>query len=231
MDKAGNKAPGRAITSGSDFLQLNIAEAPAGGRCDWLTSQLRTAIADGRLPIGSKLPASRTLAGELGVSRGVVTEAYQRLSEDGHVTGRGRGGTVVVAASAALSGPAGPWQPGGPRGGAAADAVPAGGAGVAAGRARAAAVAGSAAGRTGAAGAREVGASSAGAGAAGAGAADVDAAGVATADMFAAEVFAVEPGAEVFDSLRAIPARIDLSPGVPDLAAFPRAARDRKSVV
>src|SRR5262249_14287053 len=48
------------------------------------------------------------------------------------------------------------------------------------------------------------------------------------AEVFAgalgAEVFAGALGAEVFDSLRAIPARIDLSPGVPDLAAFPRAA-------
>src|SRR5215475_8478667 len=117
MGKAGNGAADRAVTSGSDFLQLDIAEAPPGGRCDWLTSRLRTAIADGRLPIGSRLPASRTLAGELGVSRGVVTEAYQRLSEDGHVTGRGRGGTTVVAAPGALPSHAEPWQPGGPRGG------------------------------------------------------------------------------------------------------------------
>ena len=43
--------------------------------------------------MGSKLPASRTLATELGVSRGVVTEAYQRLAEDGQVTARGRAGT------------------------------------------------------------------------------------------------------------------------------------------
>ena len=32
------------------------------------------------------------------------------------------------------------------------------------------------------------------------------------------------PGTEVFEALRAVPSRIDLSPGVPDLAAFPRAA-------
>jgi GntR family transcriptional regulator/MocR family aminotransferase len=32
------------------------------------------------------------------------------------------------------------------------------------------------------------------------------------------------PGAAVFEALRAIPCRIDLSPGVPDLAAFPRSA-------
>ncbi|KAA2258161.1 PLP-dependent aminotransferase family protein [Solihabitans fulvus] len=37
-------------------------------------------------------------------------------------------------------------------------------------------------------------------------------------------VFGGTPGADVFDALRAAPAKIDLSPGVPDLAAFPRGA-------
>jgi GntR family transcriptional regulator / MocR family aminotransferase len=89
----------RSITSGgSDFLQLDVGQAPPGGRGVWLAARLRQAIADGRLPVGSLLPATRVLAVELGVSRGVVTDAYQRLVEDGHVAGRGRGGTVVVAA-------------------------------------------------------------------------------------------------------------------------------------
>ncbi|WP_049567924.1 PLP-dependent aminotransferase family protein, partial [Streptomyces sp. SBT349] len=39
-----------------------------------------------------------------------------------------------------------------------------------------------------------------------------------------AAVFAHAPGEDAFDALRAAPARIDLTPGVPDLAAFPRAA-------
>lgn len=34
--------------------------------------------------------------------------------------------------------------------------------------------------------------------------------------------FGAAPGADVFDALRATPARIDLSPGLPDLGAFPR---------
>ena len=67
------------------------------------------------------------------------------------------------------------------------------------------------------------GAHAVGAQAVGTRAAGTAAVGAATAEVSAA-VFAAEPGAEVFDSLRAIPARIDLSPGVPDLAAFPRAA-------
>ncbi|MFV2121595.1 PLP-dependent aminotransferase family protein, partial [Streptomyces sp. Act-28] len=37
-------------------------------------------------------------------------------------------------------------------------------------------------------------------------------------------VFAAAPGADVFDAMRTARARIDLSPGLPDLTAFPRAA-------
>lgn len=99
MNRAKHRQSDRAITSGgSDFLQLDIGQAPPGGRGVWLATRLRQAIADGHLPVGSLLPATRVLAAELGVSRGVVTDAYQRLVEDGQVAGRGRGGTVVVAA-------------------------------------------------------------------------------------------------------------------------------------
>ncbi|MEU8436733.1 PLP-dependent aminotransferase family protein [Streptomyces sp. NPDC029216] len=136
------EGPGDRSISGSDFLQLDIGQAPPGSRTAWLAGRLRAAIADGTLPVGSRLPASRVLAAELRVSRGLVTEAYQRLAETGQVAGRGRGGTVVVAAP--------PPPPAGTAG-----AAPRGGA---------------------------------------------------------------------VDALRAVPCRIDLSPGVPDLTAFPRTA-------
>ncbi|MFD9673954.1 GntR family transcriptional regulator, partial [Streptomyces sp. NPDC059981] len=93
-------------TTGSDFLQLDIGQAPPGGRTEWLAERLRAAIADGTLPVGSRLPAGRALAAELRVSRGLVTEAYQRLAETGQVAGRGRGGTVVVAAPPGGTAPA-----------------------------------------------------------------------------------------------------------------------------
>ncbi|WP_229399247.1 MocR-like pyridoxine biosynthesis transcription factor PdxR [Micromonospora okii] len=136
--------------AGSDFLQLDIAHAPPGGRADWLAGRLRAAVADGRIPVGGRLPATRVLAADLGVSRGVVVEAYQRLAEEGHVVGRGRGGTIVVAAPPATV----------------------------ATRARRPAP---------------------------------------------ATTFPATPGTDVFDAIRTAPARIDLTPGVPDLAAFPRA--------
>lgn len=158
MHRSNGDEPDRAITRGSDFLQLDPADAPPGGLSDWLARRLRDAIADGRLPVGGRLPPTRALAAELRVSRGVVTEAYQRLVDDGHIAGRGRAGTVVVAAPAA-PGP-------GP-----AEGVP--------------------------------------------------------LTPPAAAPFPGEPGADAFDALRAAPARIDLTPGVPDLSAFPRAAWQR----
>ncbi|MEC3982370.1 winged helix-turn-helix domain-containing protein, partial [Amycolatopsis sp. H20-H5] len=88
---------------GADFLQLDVGDAPSGRLSAWLAQRLRLAISDGRLPVGSRLPATRVLAADLRVSRGVVTEAYQRLTDDGHVAGRGRGGTIVVAAPVAVA--------------------------------------------------------------------------------------------------------------------------------
>jgi GntR family transcriptional regulator / MocR family aminotransferase len=166
MSRSKHDQAERSITTGSDFLQLNATDAPARGRADWLTRQLRLAISDGRLPVGAVLPASRVLAADLGISRGVVTEAYQRLSEDGHVAGRGRGGTTVVAAPAPTPAPRPPAVAGPPP------------------------------------------------------LASASAASASAANT----VFAAMPGGDVFDSLRAVSARIDLSPGVPDLASFPRAA-------
>ncbi|QEV18188.1 PLP-dependent aminotransferase family protein [Streptomyces alboniger] len=149
----------------SDFLQLDPRDAPRGGLGEWLAREIRGAIADGRLTTGSKLPATRALADELGVSRGVVTEAYRRLTEDGHVAGRGRGGTVVVAAP--------PPRPAGRRDGPPGAPAP------------------------------------------------------------RADLFTTPPDLGIFDAIRTTPARIDLSPGLPDLSAFPRAAwlRAERSVL
>jgi GntR family transcriptional regulator / MocR family aminotransferase len=92
--------------TGADFLQLDPARAPAHGLADWLTGQLRAGVTDGRLPVGSRLPSTRGLAGQLGVSRGVVVEAYQRLVDEGLVGGRRGAGTTVLATTRAAAEPA-----------------------------------------------------------------------------------------------------------------------------
>jgi DNA-binding transcriptional MocR family regulator len=45
---------------------------------------LREAIVDGRLPAGHRLPATRTLAADLGVARNSVATAYERLAAYAH---------------------------------------------------------------------------------------------------------------------------------------------------
>src|SRR5690349_16192044 len=88
-DRAGPDHP-----PGADFLQLDPAPAPPRHLAGWLTTAVRDAITDGRLPAHARLPATRLLAGQLGVSRGVVVEAYQRLTDEGLVGGRRGGGTT-----------------------------------------------------------------------------------------------------------------------------------------
>lgn len=57
---------------------------------------MREAIADGRLPAGSVLPATRALAQELGVARNSLIYAYEQLAAEGYVQAT-RQGTVVRA--------------------------------------------------------------------------------------------------------------------------------------
>ena len=89
-----------AITSGgADFLQLSSAAAPVRGLTGWLADAIRAAIIDGRLQAGAPLPATRLLADDLGVSRGVIVEAYQRLADEGLVSARPGAGTRVLGIS------------------------------------------------------------------------------------------------------------------------------------
>ncbi|MPZ93809.1 MAG: aminotransferase class I/II-fold pyridoxal phosphate-dependent enzyme [Propionibacteriales bacterium] len=50
-----------------------------------LRETLRSAIQEGRLLAGTMLPSSRTLAADLGVSRGVVTDVYDQLAAEGYL--------------------------------------------------------------------------------------------------------------------------------------------------
>src|SRR5580692_2439209 len=61
-----------------------------------LERSLRENIRRGRLPAGTRLPSTRGLAAELGVSRGVVTEAYGQLGAEGYLETR-QGASVRVA--------------------------------------------------------------------------------------------------------------------------------------
>jgi GntR family transcriptional regulator/MocR family aminotransferase len=61
-----------------------------------LEQELRTAIRSGRLEANAALPSSRTLADQLGLSRGVVVEAYEQLIAEGYLASRPGGATRVA---------------------------------------------------------------------------------------------------------------------------------------
>lgn len=61
-----------------------------------LESSLREAIREGRLHGGERLPSSRELARELGVSRGMVQECYGQLLAEGYLTSRTGSATRVA---------------------------------------------------------------------------------------------------------------------------------------
>src|SRR5581483_10960680 len=90
--------------TGADFLQLRPEDAPSRGLTGWLADAIRAAIMDGRLGAGGPLPATRLLAGDLGVSRGVIVEVYQRLADEGLVSARPGTGTRVLGVSRPASG-------------------------------------------------------------------------------------------------------------------------------
>ncbi len=90
--------PSRERRRGS-WLPLSLVDRPGRTLREQLREALKDAIRSGRLPAGSTLPSSRALATDLGVSRGVVVDAYAQLTEEGFLTGHRGSGTVVSAAS------------------------------------------------------------------------------------------------------------------------------------
>jgi GntR family transcriptional regulator / MocR family aminotransferase len=72
-------------------------ETATGGQARRVHAALRRAILGGQLAAGLRLPASRTLAGQLGVRRNAVVVAYEHLHGDGLVETRRGAGTYVTA--------------------------------------------------------------------------------------------------------------------------------------
>ena len=86
-------------TSRELLVSLRRGAAPLHAQIE---AQLRDGVRSGRLAAGERLPSSRALAAELGVSRGVVVEAYGQLAAEGYLT-VARGAVPRVAAAAAAA--------------------------------------------------------------------------------------------------------------------------------
>lgn len=89
------------------FLELD----GHGPHYSQLTRAMKAAILDGRLPVGARLPPTRVLAEELGVSRITVLTAYEQLRAEGYIVGRVGSGSYVSAAHADAGADATPAQP------------------------------------------------------------------------------------------------------------------------
>jgi GntR family transcriptional regulator / MocR family aminotransferase len=74
-----------------------------------LEDGLREAVRGGRLPAHARLPPTRALASDLGISRRLVVDAYSQLLAEGYLVAR-RGAGTFVAATAAVA-PAAAAQP------------------------------------------------------------------------------------------------------------------------
>jgi GntR family transcriptional regulator/MocR family aminotransferase len=71
-----------------------------------LEDGLREAVRSGRLAAHARLPATRSLASDLGVSRRLVVDAYAQLLAEGYLVARRGAGTYVAEAAGATGVPA-----------------------------------------------------------------------------------------------------------------------------
>ena len=75
-----------------------------------IEDQLREAIRAGTLRPGTRLPSSRDLARQFGVSRGVVVNAYRQLGAEGYLAAR-QGAPTSVSTVAGAAAPASAAEP------------------------------------------------------------------------------------------------------------------------
>jgi GntR family transcriptional regulator/MocR family aminotransferase len=61
----------------------------------WLYDALRTEILEGRLRPGARLPSTRDLAGQYGLARGTIVNAFEQLKSEGYMEGSVGSGTYV----------------------------------------------------------------------------------------------------------------------------------------
>jgi DNA-binding transcriptional MocR family regulator len=85
-----------AITPAHRVVELLGPWRRGGTSRERLAASLRSLVLEGRLAVESRLPAERTLAAALGVSRATVTGAYDELREQGYVASRQGAGSWVT---------------------------------------------------------------------------------------------------------------------------------------
>ncbi len=87
----------RQLGSNIDLATLSVALEHASGVPAYvqLYEQIRELILAGRIVPGARLPSTRALAGELGVSRTTTLAAYDQLTSEGYLDGKVGSGAFV----------------------------------------------------------------------------------------------------------------------------------------
>ena len=89
----------RTRTSSASELLVELRRDDALPLHCQLEREIRDAIRSGRLQSETALPSTRALADQLGLSRGVVVEAYEQLVAEGYLSSRPGGATRVCASA------------------------------------------------------------------------------------------------------------------------------------
>ena len=77
---------------------FDLALPPRGSETSayrWLYASLRAEILEGRLQSGARVPATRDLARQYGLSRGTIVSAFEVLKSEGYLRGTAGSGTYV----------------------------------------------------------------------------------------------------------------------------------------
>ena len=88
-----------ATPRASTSLLIRLDAHDRGGLQRQICASIQRAILDGVVGPGTRLPSSRALAEDLGVSRTTTLLAVQQLQAEGYLTGRRGSGTFVARSS------------------------------------------------------------------------------------------------------------------------------------
>jgi GntR family transcriptional regulator / MocR family aminotransferase len=92
------------VKEGTSYGPELLVRLRGGRRRAQLEDRLRELVRDGTLSAGGRMPSSRALAADLGVSRRLVVDAYAQLLAEGYLVARQGAGTYVAAAAIAPAG-------------------------------------------------------------------------------------------------------------------------------
>ena len=94
VNRATSRYQAASVSIGSASLSLESSADVSLYR--QLYEQLRSAILDGRLQPGARLPSTRSLSAELAIARNTVMGAYEQLLAEGYLEGETGSGTYVA---------------------------------------------------------------------------------------------------------------------------------------